>query len=727
MISLNFSRMVSFGVVMSLTACSPTLSLVPEMPAPKAKQQHKVLESHGHQRNDPWFWLRDDDRKNTEVLDYLRSENAYTEAALRGLEPIQKELFEELKGRLKKDDSSVPTLSDGYWYYHRYEANKEHPIHCRRKGAMTAPEEVILDVNTLAVGHDYYKIGSLSVSRNGRFLAFAEDTVSRRIYTIRVKDLETGGFLADRIGGTSGAIAWAENTHIFYVRRDPVTLRAHAVTRHALGSDAKDDVVVHDETDDTYYVSVSRSKSREYIVLSMSQTLTTEIRVVPTSEPTAPATPVIPRVRGHEYEVAHFKDRFYVLSNKDALNFRLMSLPASEIGRTDFASVWSEVIPERNDVLLTSVDVFDEFVVLSEREDALDLVRIVPHKEGPIEPHYVDFGVALYSASVAWNPEFSTQKLRINMSSPVIPQSVLEYDVVTKATTVLKRDTVLGGFEPENYETERAWAPSRDGKRIPVSIVYRKGTSKNGQNPVYQYGYGSYGYTIEPGFSSSWLSLLDRGFVMVIAHIRGSQAMGRRWYDDGKMFNKKNTFNDFIDVSKFLIEEGWTNPSRLVCAGGSAGGLLIGAVINMRPDLYAAAHAAVPFVDVVSTMLDESIPLTTGEFDEWGNPKNKDSYDYMLSYSPYDNVKEQSYPHLLVTTGLHDSQVQYWEPAKWVAKLRAMGTGDRLLLLETDMETGHGGASGRFERYRRKAMEYTFFLHVLGLTKADVQSNTGQP
>ncbi|MEC8022675.1 MAG: prolyl oligopeptidase family serine peptidase, partial [Myxococcota bacterium] len=550
---------------------------------------------------------------------------------------------------------------------------------------------------------------------------FSEDTVSRRIYSIRVRDLTTGEMLDDRVEGTSGALAWAGNSHVFYVKRDLKTLRAHAVTRHELGTEQTKDVVVHDETDDTYYVSVTRSKSREYIIMNMSQTLTSEVRVVPTADPTSEAVPVLPRERGHEYDVAHYNGRFFIRTNREAVNFRLMSLPEDSIGTAEYENAWSEVIPHREDVLLNYIEVFDSHLVISERNEALKQVRILPFESGEVGEHYVSFGEALYSADVAWNPEFGTKKLRLRMSSPKTPTSLLEYDVAARTTTVLKRDTVLGGVDSERYETERAWAPSRDGKRIPLSLVYLKGTKRNGDNPLYQYGYGSYGYTIDPGFSASWLSLLDRGFVVVIAHIRGSQALGRPWYDHGKMFEKKNTFNDFIDVSEYLIRENWTRPDKLVCAGGSAGGLLIGAVLNQRPDLYAAAHAAVPFVDVVSTMLDESIPLTTGEFDEWGNPKNKDSYEYMLSYSPYDNVAPKQYPHLLVTTGLHDSQVQYWEPAKWVAKLRSAKQDTNLLLLDTDMETGHGGASGRFERFRRKAMEYAFFLYVLGMHSPEDQ------
>ncbi len=683
-------------------------------PAPPiARQAPTALTHHGHTRVDPYYWLRDDERQDPEVLALLRAENAYTKAVLAPTESLQAELFDELKSRLEKDDRSVPVRRRGYWYYTRFSGEGEYPLHCRRERTMEGPEQVMLDLNSLASDHEYYAVAGRTVSENEQLLAFAEDTKSRRLYTVRVKDLRTGELLPDAIPNTSGAIAWAaDDRTLFYVRRDPTTLRPHAVYRHVLGTDPADDVRVHDESDEAFYVSVARTKSRRFVVIGASSTLVTEELVIDANEPTARFRPVVPRAPEHEYDTTHQGDRFFVRTNWEAENFRLMSAPVATSGDR---STWHEVIPARDDVFLAGVELFDDFLVLSERIDGLRRIRVIDRRPAGGE-HHIAFEEAAYVAWLGTNPQFDTHKLRFAFSSPVTPDSVFEYNLATGERTLLKQDKVLGGFDPANYRTERFFVDARDGARVPVTVVTPAGFARDGSGPLYQYAYGAYGYSIDPSFSATRLSLLDRGFAVAECHVRGGQEMGRAWYDQGRTTAKANTFNDFIDCSEALIAGGYTSPAGLIAGGGSAGGLLMGAIANMRPDLYRVIYAAVPFVDVLTTMLDDSIPLTTGEYDEWGNPHEKPAYDYILSYSPYDNVTAQSYPNLIITTGLHDSQVQYFEPAKWVAKLRAHKTDDNLLLLETDLETGHGGASGRFEKYKKTALVYAFFLHVLDPT-----------
>ena len=680
----------------------------PEVPQPPvAKRIPHAMTHHGHTRDDAYYWLRDDAREKTEILQYLRDENAYTDAVLKPTEALQQELFEEIKGRIKKDDASVPYLLNGYWYYTRYEKGKEYPIHCRKAGSLDANESIVLDVNQHAKGHSYYSARGLKVSEDKRLLAFGEDTLSRRIYTLRFKDLETGDMLVDRVEGTAGSYAWAgDNKTIFYVKRDEKTLRAYQLWRHTLGTDASQDTLVFEETDDTFHIGIRRTKSRKYLILRSDSTLVTEERVLASNNPMGEFRSFLPREAKHEYAVDHAGDHFYVRTNWGAENFRLMR---TTLNSSHDKTSWETVVAGKNDVYLENFEVFKDFLVVNQRQNGLLGLTVIPWKN-PSNSHEIDFGEVAYSAEIGVNLSYDTSLLRYTYESLVTPDSVVDYDMVSRRKTIRKQDEVLGGFEPGDYVMERLWVTARDGTQVPVSLVYRKDLDRSGAHPLYQYGYGSYGYSIDPYFTASRLSLLERGYIVAIAHIRGGQEMGRKWYENGKLLKKMNTFTDFIDVSKALIEKGYTAPEKLVAVGGSAGGLLVGAVANMAPDTYRAIVAHVPFVDVVTTMLDESIPLTTFEYDEWGNPNDRVFYDYMLSYSPYDQVRAQKYPHMLVLTGLHDSQVQYWEPAKWVARLRHRKTDDNLLLFHTNMEAGHGGASGRFRRYKETALEYAFLL-----------------
>ncbi|MFT5430534.1 MAG: oligopeptidase B [Myxococcota bacterium] len=693
-----------------------TMRLLPDVVPPLAEQKPVELTLHGHTRMDPWFWLRDDDRTAVPVLDYLRAENTYTEAVLNPLKPLQTALFEEIKGRIKKDDRSVPVRMDNYWYYSRYEAGLEHPIYCRRPGRAaydeSAPESILLDINELAKPHAYYSVAAQSVSQNEQLLAFAEDTVSRRIYSVRVKNLATGEILDDVMAGGNGSFAWAaDNRHLFYVKREEGTLRSHQIWRHELGCAQATDVLIFEESDETFWLSVRRSKSKAYVFIEVHSTLVTETLFVDATAPLDDFQMVLPREHKHEYRVWHHGDSLYVRTNHDAVNFRLMRVQVSRLAEGKLA--WSEVIAHRDDVLLTSIEVFDRFLVVAERVEALRSLRVLPFDGQP--EHTIEFEEPLRCVTLHRNPSFDTTVLRFGYSSPITPPSVYDYDLVTRERSLLKRDEVLGGYDPSDYETERRWCVARDGERIPVSICWRKGARDDGPGPLYQYAYGSYGHSMDPSFVPSRISLLDRGLVVATAHVRGGQEMGRRWYEEGKLEKKLNTFNDFIDVTEFLVREGYAAPDQVVAAGGSAGGMLMGGIANMRPELYRAIHAAVPFVDCVSTMLDDTIPLTTFEYDEWGNPNIENFYHYMMRYSPYDNVVEQAFPHLIVTTGLHDSQVQYWEPAKWVAKLRACVTNNALIVLDTDMDTGHGGATGRFKRYEQTAKEFALLLYTLGI------------
>ncbi len=676
---------------------------------PVARRIPERLETHEHVRIDDYYWLNQ--RENPGVIAYLEAENAWTEQVMSHTKDLQDALFEEIKGRIKQTDESVPYLRDGYWYYTRYEEGKQYAIYCRRKGVMAAPEEVMLDANQLAEGHGFFAVGNWSVSAGNDILAYASDTVGRRIYTVQFKNLDTGALYPDVIDSVTSNLAWAtDNKTLFYSKQDPETLRSSRIFRHVLGTDAAADELVYEEADEEFSSYVFRTKSKRYMMIASFQTLSSEYRYLDADTPDGTFTVFLPRERDHEYQVDHYADRFYILTNDGAKNFRLMSTPVDHTGKEH----WSEVIPHRDDVLLEGFEIFKDHLVVSERKQGLVQLR-VRRWDGTTE-HYLDFGEPAYLAYVSINPEFDTKVLRYGYTSMTTPNSTYDYNMESREKTLLKQDEVLGGFSADHYVTERLYAEAADGTRVPVSLVYRTDVRSEGPNPLLLYAYGSYGASMDATFSSSRLSLLDRGFIYAIAHVRGGSEMGRWWYEDGKLLKKKNTFTDFIDCAKFLIDAGYTTSDMLYAQGGSAGGLLMGAITNMRPDLFHGVVTRVPFVDVVTTMLDESIPLTTSEYDEWGNPNEKESYDYILSYSPYDNVEAKDYPNLLVTTGLHDSQVQYWEPAKWVARLRARKTDDNRLLLKTNMEAGHGGASGRFRRYRETAFMYAFLLDLAGLT-----------
>jgi oligopeptidase B len=729
-----------------------------DMKPPIAQKIPKELDMHNHKRIDNYFWLNQ--RENTEVTNHLKAENLYTEAMMKHTEPLQENLYHEIVGRIKQTDMSVPYFENGFYYYTRYEEGQEYPIFCRKKGNLEAEEHIMLNVNELAEGHNFFEVAGLSVSDDNHLLAFATDTIGRRKYTIHFKDLRTGKILEEQIPLTGGSMVWsADNKTLFYVVKDETTLREYKILKHILGTHSQDDQEIFHEKDETYSTFVFRTKSKKYIMIGSYNTLSTEFRFVEADKPHEPFTLVLPREPKHEYGVEHFENHFYIVSNWQAKNFRLFK---TSIHQTD-KQHWKEIIPHREHILLESIEVFKDFLVLKERKQGLDAIRIIPwgtltnnhtkdylkknsdfeknkthlnkaqEKSTPVSKHdplekiemdnfqtnevgyYIDFGEATYSAWISVNRTFDAQVLRFGYNSLTTPVSTFEYDMSLKTKTLLKQQEVLGDFKTQNYHSERLYAIAPDGVVVPISVVYKKGLKKDGNHPLLLEGYGSYGMNYDPDFSSARLSLLDRGFVIAIAHIRGGEEMGRYWYDDGKMFKKKNTFTDFIACAEYLIQQKFTNPDKLFAEGGSAGGLLMGAVINMRSDLFKGIVAAVPFVDIVTTMLDETIPLTTGEYDEWGNPNHEDAYQYMLSYSPYDNIKAQSYPHILVTTSLHDSQVQYWEPAKWVAKLREMKTDNHLLLLKTDMEAGHGGKSGRFKRYKDTAFEYAFLLNLLGI------------
>lgn len=677
---------------------------------PTAVKKEKLLEIHGDVRIDNYYWLND--RENTEVIEYLEQENDYYEKMTAHTRNFKAALFEEMKARIKEDDESVPYFYNGYYYISRYEVGKDYPIHSRKKGSMEAPEEIMFDVNEMAKGYAYYSLKGINISGDNKWAAFGVDTLSRRKYSIFIKNLETGEIRKDEIKNTSGGSTWA-NDHktLFYTRKDDLTLRADRVFKHTLGSDPNTDTLVFHETDETYNTYVYKTKSEEYLVIGSSSTITSEFQILDANHPEGNFKVFQPRRRGLEYDIYHFGDYFYIITNKDgAINFKLMKTKANNTALDQ----WEEVIPHRQDVLLEEIDIFKEYLVVSERSQGLNKIRVMRWDRK--DDYYLPFDNETYMAHTTQNIEYNTQILRFNYNGLTTPASIIDFNMETKEKTVKKEMEVLGGkFDKHNYESKRVWALAADGSKIPISMVYRKGIRQNGKNPLLLYGYGSYGATIDPYFSTTRLSLLDRGFIYAIAHVRGSQYMGREWYENGKLLNKMNTFTDFVDASQFLIAENYTTPQHLYASGGSAGGLLMGAVVNMASELYHGVVAAVPFVDVVTTMLDDSIPLTTGEYDEWGNPNDKEYYFYIKSYSPYDNVSAKPYPNMLVTTGLHDSQVQYWEPAKWVAKLRDRKTDNRILLLHTNMEAGHGGASGRFEALKEVAMDYAFLLDLEGI------------
>lgn len=685
----------------------------PAIPPPVAQKRDHELTGHGETRNDPYYWMRDDDREDPDVLAYLNAENAYAKSILSRSGDLEQRLFDEMVAMEKPDDSSVPYRDGDYWYYARYEEGLDHPIFARRHGSEDGEDEVLLDENELAEGYDYYRIGSTAASPDHSLMAFAADKVSRRNYDIQIKDLETGEILPDLIPHSSTALAWAaDNEHLFYVRREEESLIPNEVWRHKLGTDVSEDVLIYREDDSQYVAFVYPSRDKQFIIVGLFSTLQTEFRLIPTNEPLAEPTIFLPRRDGHEYQALFAGDTAYVLTNNDAENFRIMS---TQVADSQDESSWKEVVPHRDDVFISDVSVLDNYLVLQETESGINRLQVIP-LDGS-DPFYVSSDEPAYSAAIDNNPNLDTNVLRYSYSSLTTPETIYDLDLSSNERVQKKRDYAGDDFDPADYGTAREYAIASDGERVPVTLLYRKGTKPDGSHPLYILGYGSYGSWYEPEFRSTVLPLVDRGFVFAIAHIRGGQEMGRRWYDDGKLLNKKNTFTDFIDVANYLVERGWGAEGQVVGMGRSAGGLLIGAVANMAPDAFDVLVTAVPFVDVITTMQDESIPLTTFEYDEWGNPADKEYFEYMMSYSPYDQVEAKDYPHLIVSTGLWDSQVQYWEPAKWVARLRANKTDDNLLVFYTDMSAGHGGGAGRFDRLRDTAREHAFVLDVFGIAE----------
>ena len=677
------------------------------MDIPKAKKINKKLTAHGEVRIDPYYWLNE--RENPEVIQYLEQENGYCDFVMKDTELLQRELFEEMKSRYKEDDESLPYFFNEYWYITRYEKGTEYPIFTRKYQSQENEEELLLDVNILADGHDFYDVGGISISLNNEIMAYSEDITGRRIYTIHIQNLKTKEKLEEKLENTTGRIVWAnDNEHFFYIQKNE-HLRAYKIYRHRLGTSQEEDILVFHEEDEAFDVSVFKTKSLEYIFIESSSTVSDEHRFISAADVFAEWQIVQPREEGLEYAVEHYENDFYILTNEGgANNFKLVKTSVD----TPYKENWVEVIPHREEVLLEGFEIFKNYLVLEEREKGLLQLNIFDYKNNT--SWYLPFNDPTYTAYIGLNLEFDTDILRYGYTSLTMPSSTYEYNMREKTARLLKQQEVLGGkFLSENYISERVWADSRDGEtKIPISLVYHKDTPKSEKTPLLLYGYGSYGHTVDASFSSVRLSLLDRGFIYAIAHIRGGEYLGRGWYENGKMLKKKNTFYDFIDAAKFLIKENFTSSNHLYAMGGSAGGLLMGVVINDEPELFNGIVAQVPFVDVVTTMLDESIPLTTGEYDEWGNPNDKEYYEYMKSYSPYDNITEKSYPNVLVTTGFHDSQVQYWEPAKWVAKLRYLKKDNNVLIFKTDMTSGHGGASGRFESLKEEALEYAFLLMI---------------
>ena len=702
---------VLLGAAMTLATGAPATT--PASPPVAAQKPHVVPSPFGA-RQDPWYWLRDDQRKDPQMLAYLDAENAWHAKVMAPLAPLQQKLYDEIVGRLKQDDASVPVRHRGYWYYTRYETGRQYPIHARRKGTMAAPEEILIDGNDRATGHGFYQLAALEVSDDGRWLAFAEDTVGRRQYTIRFKDLNTGELLPETLENVEAMAAWAgDDATLVYIRKDPVTLLGDKVYKHVRGTPVERDPLVYTQDDDSFYLSVAKSKTDRFIFINAQSTVSSEVRYADAHDSRLDFKVAIARERDHEYDLHDLGDRFVLRTNWQAKNFRIVEVPIEKVSDR---TAWRDVIAHRTDAFVGEFDVFDDWLVVEERSGGLQKLRLHGWRNG--RDFLVDAPDPTYVMSIGSNPEITSPTLRYTYSSPTTPTTTYDYSFADGQRELLKRDPVLGDFDPVHYVAEFRYATARDGTKVPVSLLYRKGTKLDGTAPLYQYAYGSYGLTSEPSFRSGILSLVDRGFVYAIAHIRGGEEMGRAWYEDGKLQRKRHTFTDFIDVTHFLVAEKVADPKRVFGMGGSAGGLLMGAVANLAPGDYRALVAHVPFVDVVTTMLDESIPLTTNEYDEWGNPAaNKAVYEYMLSYSPYDNVARQEYPALLVTSGLWDSQVQYWEPAKWVAKLRALKTDDRPLLLRTNMEAGHGGKSGRFERYREVAEEYAFILWQAGIDR----------
>jgi oligopeptidase B len=689
-----------------------TNTMSDKLQPPVAKIIPKIIEKHGDKRIDNYYWLNT--RENPDVIEYLNKENEYYQKSTAHTKPLQDNLFLEMKSRIKEDDSSVPYLYNGYYYITRYETGKDYPIYARKKGSLEANEEIMFDCNEMAKGQSYFNLSGISVSEDNKWVAFGVDLLSRRQYTIQIKNLETGEILPLRLENTTGGSTWAsDNKTLFYTRNDQQTLRSDKIYKHTIGTEATSDVVVFHEKDDTFNTFVYKEKSKKYLVIGSSSTLTSEYQILEANNPNGEFRVFQKRTRGLEYSISHYGDSFYIVTNKDkATNFKLMKTPESATA----AENWIDLIGHRKDVLLEGIEIFKNYLVVEERSNGLNKIQIRPwNGKGS---YYLPFAIETYTAYTTTNVDFDTEILRYGYQSMATPSSIIDFNMRTQEKKVLKEQEVLGGtFDKNNYIEERVWATATDGTKVPISMVYKKGIQKDGKNPLLLYAYGSYGATMDPYFSSTRLSLLDRGFIYAIAHIRGGEDLGREWYENGKLLKKKNTFTDYIDCSKFVIAEKYTSAEHLYAEGGSAGGLLMGAIVNMAPELYHGVIAQVPFVDVVTTMLDDTIPLTTGEYDEWGNPNDKKYYDYMLSYSPYDQVKAQSYPNMYVSTGLHDSQVQYWEPAKWVAKLRVLKTNDTQLFLDTNMDAGHGGASGRFEALKELAKEFAFLLDLEKIKK----------
>ena len=698
------------------------------MQAPRAKKAPKELIIHGDTRIDDYFWMNQ--REDQEVIDYLNEENAYGKEVMKPTEGFQKDLYEEMVARIKKDDESVPYMKKGYWYYTRFIEDGQYPIYCRKKDTMENPEEILMDVNVMAEGHNYYSIGGLSISPDNKYLVFGEDTLSRRIYTLKMKSIETGEILELNIPGTTGGASWAGDSHtLFYTLKDETTLRSAKVMSYNILT--KEEKVRFIEMDDTFNCVVYKSKSEKYIIISSGASITSEYQFIPADSPEDEFKIFQPRIRGLEFSISHFENKWYITTNWDAQNFKLMETDEVLTERSN----WKEVIGHREDTLLEGLEIFRNFLVLEERTNGQNFIRVINQKTK--EEHYMVFESETYDCWSSLNVDFDTETLRYGYTSMTTPSSVFDYNMATRDKVLLKQQIVLGEYVESLYDSKRIWATARDGKKVPMSVVYKKDASDSDSSreesevfslsdsassrivskarPTLLYAYGSYGHSLDPYFSSIRLSLLERGFIYVIAHIRGGEDLGRQWYDDGKLLNKKNTFTDYIDCAEYLIAEGITTTEHLYAQGGSAGGLLMGAVMNMRPDLWKGVIAQVPFVDVVSTMLDDTIPLTTGEYDEWGNPNEEEYYHYIKSYSPYDQVEAKAYPNTLITTGLHDSQVQYWEPAKWIAKLREMRTDDNILIMDCNMETGHGGASGRFEALKETAKDFAFLFMLEGI------------
>ena len=708
-------QILSFTLIISLTfvtSCKTDKMKIANIATPTVAKQPKKMEIHGDTRVDNYYWLNE--KENPKVIDYLNSENDYYDKITKHTNKFQEDLFLEMKARIKEDDSSVPFKSNEFYYITKYKKGGQYPIYTRKRALADTKEEVIFDVNEMAKGHDFYTLNSYSVSPNNELVTFGVDTISRRQYDIKIKNIKTGKVYPEVIKNTTGGATWAsDNKTIFYTHKDPETLRSTKIMKHVLGTDSANDIVVYEEKDDTFYTSISKSKSKKYLIIASSSTLTSEYQFLEADKPNGKFKMFQKRQRGLEYHIAHYKNDFYIHTNKDkATNFKIMK---TAVTKTNLEN-WVDVIPHRTDTLLEDFSIFKDYLVLEERTNGLSKIRI--KRWDKKADYYLPFTEETYTAAVYGSREFDTNTIRYSYQSFTTPSSVIDFNMDDKSSVIMKEQEVLGGkFDKNNYKSARIWATARDGKKIPISLVYHKDTPLDENTPLLLYAYGSYGYTLDDRFSTVRLSLLDRGFVYAAAHIRGSQYMGRAWYEDGKLFHKKNTFTDFIDCGKHLVANNYTSSKHLYAEGGSAGGLLMGAIVNMNADLFNGVIAAVPFVDVMTTMLDDTIPLTTSEYDEWGNPNEKAAYEYMLSYSPYDNVTKKNYPNMLVTTGLHDSQVQYFEPAKWVAKLRELKTDTNVLLLHTDMKVGHGGASGRFDALKDVARDYAFLFGLEGVVE----------